>query len=136
MNIRITGQTRINDIREAFNTRFPYLKLEFFQDNNHDGKLTAEERVVHYKLPVSAIRDTGHDGVFHIEGLMTVAELERAFRDVFGILVQVFRKSGNIWLQTTATDNLTLAEQNHLAIEMNEELKRDREDFENNRDPE
>ncbi|MBK6949217.1 MAG: hypothetical protein IPH16_15200 [Haliscomenobacter sp.] len=43
---------------------------------------------------------------------MTVREFEQAFYDTYGLNVQVFRRSGNIWIQTTATDSWTLAEQN------------------------
>jgi hypothetical protein len=43
---------------------------------------------------------------------MTVAELERLFVENFGLNAQVFRRSGTLWLQTSATDNWTLAEQN------------------------
>ncbi|HSB94027.1 MAG TPA: hypothetical protein VLC28_12970, partial [Flavitalea sp.] len=46
-----------------------------------------------------------HDG-------MTVAELEGLFTDKFNLPVQVFRRSGNIWLETTMTDGWTLKQQN------------------------
>ena len=49
---------------------------------------------------------------------MKVAELENAFAKSFGFAVQVFRKSGNVWLQTTATDDWTLEEQNLKATEI------------------
>jgi tyrosyl-tRNA synthetase len=52
-----------------------------------------------------------------IDELMKVAELEGVFAKNFGLSVQVFRKSGNLWLQTTTTDNWTLAEQNQIAAE-------------------
>ena len=40
-------------------------------------------------------------------------ELEKIFKDQFGLAVQVFRKSGNLWLETTMTDNWTLQQQNN-----------------------
>jgi len=43
---------------------------------------------------------------------MTVAEMEERFRDIYGLGVQVFRKSGTIWLETTVTDGWTLEDQN------------------------
>lgn len=48
---------------------------------------------------------------------MKVSELESVFTETFGLSVQVFRKLGNVWLQTTTTDNWTLAEQNQKASE-------------------
>lgn len=38
---------------------------------------------------------------------MTVAELEAKLQD-HGIFAQVFRKSGDLWLETTRTDGWTL----------------------------
>ena len=43
---------------------------------------------------------------------MTVVDLEQSFSDVFGLGVQIFRKSGKVWLETTVTDGWTLDEQN------------------------
>jgi hypothetical protein len=43
---------------------------------------------------------------------MTVSNLEQKFRDVYGLSVQVFRRSGKAWLETTFTDGWTLEEQN------------------------
>jgi hypothetical protein len=53
-------------------------------------------------------KDSGFVGV---DESMTVLELENAFMDEFGLCVQVFRKSGNIWLETTMTDHWTLKQQ-------------------------
>ena len=43
---------------------------------------------------------------------MRTWELEERFEKDFGLHVQVFRKSGNIWLETSVSDDLTLAQQN------------------------
>ena len=43
---------------------------------------------------------------------MTVAELEGKFRNEYGLEVQVSRKSGLLWLETTMTDNWSLEKQN------------------------
>ncbi len=43
---------------------------------------------------------------------MKVRTLENVFYETYGLKVQVFRLSGNIWLQTTSTDEWTLHEQN------------------------
>ena len=46
-----------------------------------------------------------------IRGSMTVFELERQFSEKFGLSAQILRKSGNLWLDTTRTNFLTLKEQ-------------------------
>jgi hypothetical protein len=41
-----------------------------------------------------------------------VRELENDLREGFHLNAQVFRRSGNIWLETTMTDKWTLKQQN------------------------
>ena len=53
-----------------------------------------------------------------INGHQKVDTLEQHFNDHFGINIQVFRKSGKSWLQTTTTDEWTLTEQNKKGEEM------------------
>ena len=68
---------------------------------------------------------------------MSVADLEKAFMNKFGLLTQVFRRSGNIWLETSITDGWSLKQQNDLGREITtgkntgEEKE---EDFDLNRD--
>jgi len=52
------------------------------------------------------------EGELDIPDTLTVGELENLFMDRFGLSVQVFRRSGNLWLETTMTDNWTLKQQN------------------------
>ena len=42
----------------------------------------------------------------------------KSIEEEFGIHVQVLRKSGRVWLQTTATDDWTLAEQEQEAANL------------------
>ena len=42
---------------------------------------------------------------------MPVWQLERLFEEDCGLHVQVFRRSGKIWLETSRTDDLTLEQQ-------------------------
>jgi len=118
MEIRITGTTTLAEIRDEFAQRFPNLKIEFFSDKNRDGILTADERVKNHTTLVGEIQENNRNGILQFEGLTTVAELEKHFYDIFGLYVQVFRKSGSGWLVTTTTDYMTLAEQNNLAGQM------------------
>jgi len=123
MFIRITGTTSLAEIRDEFSQRFPNLKIEFFSDRNNDGILTADERVSNHETLVGDIRENNRNGILQAEGLTTVAELEKHFRDVFGLYVQVFRKSGAGWLATTSTDYMTLAGQNDLSGQMSKKVE-------------
>jgi hypothetical protein len=51
---------------------------------------------------------------------MKVSELENLFKRKYKLNIQVFRKSGNAWLETTVTDAWTLDKQNQEGIELSE----------------
>ena len=42
---------------------------------------------------------------------MVVWQVERLFEKEFGLHVQVFRQSGEVWLETSVSDDLTLEQQ-------------------------
>jgi hypothetical protein len=49
--------------------------------------------------------------VIDIGNNITVIELENQFADM-GLMAEVFRKSGNVWIESSLTDNWTLQQQN------------------------
>jgi hypothetical protein len=55
---------------------------------------------------------------------MKVNELENIFQQKFSLSAQVFRKSGNLWLETTMTDNWSLLQQNNHGREISTETKK------------
>jgi len=64
------------------------------------------------ELSIGQVRTLHNEGDFRIDSKLPVGEFEQKFLAKYGLNVQVFRKSGNLWMQTTATDSWTLAEQN------------------------
>lgn len=50
-------------------------------------------------------------GDLTVEANTVVMALEKEFEEQFGLHIQVFRKSGRTWLETSVSDNLTLAQQ-------------------------
>jgi hypothetical protein len=95
------------------------LKLEFFRINGlHKEQGLKENQINHdQQLRFAKGLDIRKDDLL-IEDSMSVAELEKAFKDKFGLLTQVFRRSGNIWLETTITDRWSLKQQNDLGREI------------------
>lgn len=112
MKITINDHRKIFAIQEDFNTIFPYLKLEFFSKQHAQGGGTAKKFVKHNSKTLGECRTIHNSGDITINSSMSVNELEQHFADVYGLGVQVFRKSGKSWLETTVTDNWTLEEQN------------------------
>jgi hypothetical protein len=112
MIIKITENTLVSDIQEEFSKRFPYLKIELFEEPHGIGEGSLLKNQVPNNITIGEASGDSKKGVINVNGLMKVAELEQNFHDTFGVAAQVFRKSGDIWLQTTTTDDWTLAEQN------------------------
>ena len=67
---------------------------------------------------LSECRTNHRSGDLAITGEMSVAALERMFAENYGLYVQVFRRSGRLWLETTATDNWSLHYQNEQGREL------------------
>jgi len=62
-------------------------------------------------------------GELELNDEMTVGELENSFLEKFWLNVQVSRRSGNLWLETTMTDKWTLKQQNDHGRELSEPVK-------------
>jgi hypothetical protein len=123
MEIIIDQTKHLSAIQVEFRKRFPYLKIEFYNHTHAVGEGSQKENTFEAHLTIQEAQNKKASGNLKIHGLMTVAELEGGFADIFGLSVQVFRKSGNVWLQTTFTDHWTLAEQNHKAKEKHENIE-------------
>lgn len=113
MQLTITHFTTLQQVQDAFHKRFPYLKIEFFNDANRDGVNTANERITDHSLTFGSL--TQKTGSVEIHGTDAVAEVESKFQKTFGVIAQVFYKRGENWLISTTSDKLTLDELNQRA---------------------
>jgi hypothetical protein len=109
--LKIDDSKKIKDIKKAFNQYFPHLKIEFFSEEHEEGEGNPRKAMYDDELFLKDIRTTHSSGELSIDGHQKTATFEKNFHDHFGVNVQVFRKSGRIWLQTMATDDWTLAQQ-------------------------
>lgn len=112
MKISINDHRKIYAIQEDFNKLFPYLKIEFFAKPHTSGGQSSKKYMKSSSKTLGECRTIHNKGSISISPEMTVDELERRFMDVYGLSVQVFRKSGKVWLETSVTDGWTLAKQN------------------------
>jgi len=115
--MKIHASRLLSEIKEEFTLMFPYLKLEFFKIPHHDQEPTTKKAMIKADHAVCEISEIQYEGEIDLSGEMTVNELESKFRDDFGMNVQVFRKSGHVWLETSSTDDMTLDQQNNLGQE-------------------
>ena len=112
MKIAINDKRKIYALQEEFNRVFPYLKLEFFSKPRKPGAASAKRLIKNNSKTIGECRTIHNTGQITISPKMTVTELEQRFSDVYGLHVQLFRKSGNMWLDTSVTDDWALEVQN------------------------
>lgn len=138
MNLQFDSTRMISDIQKDFNVQFPFLKLEFFQNNDsRKAPLSPKNRVMHNRR-IGELQPSILNCVVEIRDNMKVKELEGIFKNQMGLFVQVFRRSGNLWLETTMTDNWTLRQQNEHGREISSVEKKkiilDTDEYDLNRD--
>jgi hypothetical protein len=99
----------VHDIQDAFNEEYPFLRLEFYRPAN--GSFLPVKK---YLPQTTSLEAAGlkNGGEIEIHKEMTVEELIKCFQLLFGLNVQVARKSGVLWLETTITGKWTLQKQN------------------------
>ena len=113
MKMHIKPSNNIGDLNAAFREEFLYLKLAFFSKPHHAYKGSAAKFLL--TDPTLSVKDMvsqTHEGDIFIEDDMPTWQVERLFESEFGLHVQIFRKSGSIWLETSVSDDLTLERQN------------------------
>ena len=113
MHMKIFGERQITEVQEDFTSGYPFLKIEFFKNGAvRQDRYPANQKIDHQQKLKHASHGKKDEGDLEIKDAMSVLELENAFIDQFGLSAQVYRKSGNVWLETTMTDNWTLKQQN------------------------
>ncbi len=112
MYLHIGPLRLIGELQEDFNKVYPFLRLEFFPARPalHDGAPARQSLPAEKKIEEIQVKPVNGD--IEIRDDMKVKDLEITFDKQFNLNVQVFRKSGKLWLETTMTDNWTLQQQN------------------------
>lgn len=120
MEINLRNESHIAEVKDAFHQKFPFLKLEFFNPLSDESKrYHVSNMVTDGQTRLGEIAGMNKPGYVRIHEYRTVADVEHCFRDCFGLHVQIFRKSGGNWIETSNTDQRTLAEQNLQGQEKN-----------------
>lgn len=97
----------VKDLKKQFHGYYPNLKLEFFnQTSSEDGGNSKDQMLDNEALLNAYTRN--QSGTVEFTGNTSVRQFETLFSETFGLNVQVFRKSGNVYLETSNTDDWTL----------------------------
>ncbi|HKR07185.1 MAG TPA: hypothetical protein VJY62_21285 [Bacteroidia bacterium] len=125
--IAIDGKQTIATLQKEFNKTFPFLKIEFFREPCIKGKGNSKDKMILTNEIISRLQRKKQSGKILFTNQTPVRELEENFLNKFGICMQVFRKSGNVWLETTSTDDWTLEQQNEEGRSLAQHFKIERE---------
>lgn len=108
----------IRTLQKQFNAEFPHLKIEFFSQRHAKGEASPLNQQIDHNRLLGEFRFQHNTDKLEITAEMTVNELEQKFWNIFGLSIQVFRLSGNTWLETTTTDSWSLSKQEQHAQEI------------------
>ena len=118
MEILINDLLTISEVQHEFAKEFPFLKLEFFDAPNKKEKALPKSKMFSHDKKLSTCRKQHINGKLKVLKDAKVSDLENELWKKFGLSAQVFRKSGNLWIETSLTDSWTLEQQNREGLEM------------------
>ena len=99
-------------MQEEFQKEYPFLKLEFYRyplkSKNHSRK----PQPISGDLPIAMARREGTEGALDIDQKRSVEEIETDLNIMFGLHVEILRRSANMWIKTSLTHHWSLGHQN------------------------
>ena len=99
MELCIEKGKPIKDIQKEFNELYPFLKIETL-GKGQPLKVVPDEKISDNCLYIN------------VNAERTVAELEGDFSNYYNLLIQVFRRAGSLWIETSLTHDWSLEQQN------------------------
>ncbi|MFO0479644.1 MAG: hypothetical protein ACK50L_12840 [Bacteroidota bacterium] len=113
MKVIKSKQIKASDLKRKFNSKYPFLKIEFFKSKHKtlEGSLKKD-------LIVDDFIIDSNNPIIEFEEEMLVSDLENQFAEKLKLYIQVFRKSGKSWLETTYTDSWSLKKQNQEGVDL------------------
>ena len=115
MKIFLSSESTLRDVNKEFQGLFPCLKMEFYRHDHRFGETSFFDQRLSSREPLKNISDRV-PGFINIDPMDSVAEVEQRFQTKFGLPVQIFRRAGDVWVETVQTDNLTLQKQNSMGV--------------------
>lgn len=104
MEKKIEMRSSFEEVQETFNNLYPYLKIECLKSDNLK-KVNADNKYLREKI-------LRKKACIIINDNTTVADLVNQFKEGLHLAIRVLRKTNNLWIETSLTDNWTLERQN------------------------
>jgi hypothetical protein len=125
MYIKIEPTQTLGAANSNFQKFFGLLRLDFYASTHNSGALSDDLALVSYDQTWADLGLQTEQRI-DFDKSMSVAAFEAMFKEL-GFGVQVMRNSKGVWLQTSATDDWSLGEQQSRAQEMAGDLHDERE---------
>ena len=119
MNVIISDSTYIRDIQNEFNKNYSHLWIDFFYPGNSSEMPTVKSVIIPPDTLAKHLIAIKGTVSINLSGTKTVVQLEKDFLEILGTKVKVMRKSGNVWVGTSYTNNWTLENQNFEGKDIN-----------------
>ena len=114
--MKISDSQTIKDIQKEFTSHFPGLKIEFYERSHGSYKASPKSALIPNEVIIGNIRSIHNEGDIELLPELTVNQVESQMKKIYGLNVQVFRKSKDLWLQTSTTDDWSLEKQNNKGL--------------------
>ncbi|MCW3106453.1 MAG: hypothetical protein JWQ09_959 [Segetibacter sp.] len=108
--IVLTNDSVLMDIQNAFTTLYPFLKIDFLQTCSPSRSVRSI--LMHPLTSLKQLKNINTSQKINIDINRTVAEMSSDLESALGLVVEVSRKSGNVWNVISLTDSWTLENQN------------------------
>ena len=110
MKLYVDKESVIKDIKNVFSTEYPFLKIEFYSKPYTEDSFKKKEPLSGNLTLQQAIKSKCK-GEININSSRTISDLEKELA-ALGLFAEVFRRSGNVWVETSLTREWTLQQQN------------------------
>lgn len=114
--MNITNTMTIRNLQDSFSKQFPGLKIELYSEKHGAYQSSSPEFQFQSATTLQEVNSEIEASEFKIDPTWTVEQFEELFAEKYSFNIQVFRKSNNVWLQTSNTDAWTLEVQNRKGL--------------------
>lgn len=115
MQLFINKTSILQEIQLKFSIVYPHLRLQFYKKPHEWGAACPEAEKLVSSLSIDEVCSIPTAAWIDIGEKVVTGDMEQSFYDLLGLSVQVFRKAGDAWIQTTSTDVWTLGKQEAVA---------------------
>ena len=114
MELQIKSDTSIIDLQKQFNSFYPFLQIQFLRNEQPEEKSVQKMKKVQPDALLKQLIRFYEPFKLTVSNETTVAQLLKDFKKV-GLIAQLNRRSGNLWIEICLTDDWTLKHQNEEA---------------------